>query len=161
MDKTVELFQESLVGIRGSTVSMGLIDSVRISIYGTQLPVKSLAHTGKQENSIWVDPFDVSTLGAILSGLRNSGFSVFQFSKQRIMVSVPPITGEERQKIIKHLQKLAEDARISVRNIRKNHRNSLAPEDLKSQEKSIQAQTDECIRRINESLSNKIESFVG
>jgi ribosome recycling factor len=159
MGKTVGLFQESLVGIRAGTVSLGLLDSIKVSCYGSSILLKQVAQTGRQDNMLWVDPFDMGNCSAVLNSIKAAGFSTYQFSKTRIIVSIPPISGDEKQKIVKHIQKLAEDARISVRNIRKNWRNSLDKTELQRQDKRIQETTDLYIKQISDILGTKLSAF--
>lgn len=157
MQKTVDLFKDSLIGIRGGTVNTGLIDSIKVNAYNSQFSLNQVAHSGRQDNLIWVEPFDLSINGAILSAIQNSGFSAYQFSKTRIIISIPPISGDEKKKIIKHISKLAEDARISIRNIRKNWRNSLSKEELDRQDKKIQEVTNRYTSNIDQEINRKIE----
>lgn len=159
MEKTAGLFKESLVGIRAGTVSLGLLDSIRVSCYGSSFPLQQMAQTGRQDNMLWVDQFDSSNCARILIGIKSAGFSAYQFSKTRIVVSIPPISGDEKQKIVKHIQKLAEDARISVRNIRKNWRNSLDKPELQRQDKRIQTTTDSYIKQIDDVLGAKLNAL--
>lgn len=156
MDKTVQLFSDSIVGIRLGTVSASVIDTVKVDYHGQLTPIKFLAQTGKIQNSIFVDPYEVSMVGKISNALKENGFPAYTFSKTRIMINIPPVCGEEKTKISKHLTKLAEESRVSIRNIRKNFRQKNKDQD---QEKQIQSITDEAISEINAILDRKVKSL--
>lgn len=159
MQKTVDIFRESIVGIRGSTTNVGMIDTIKVDCYGQQMPIKHIALTGKLDRTIFIDPHDTSLVGKITTRLKSSGFDAYQFSKSRILVSVPPISGDEKKKIIKHLNALAEEARVSIRNIRKFCRNALDKESLERVEKQIQKDTDDAISEIDSILRNKVDNL--
>lgn len=156
MDKTVQVFADSLIGIRLGTVSSGVVDTVRVEYHGQPTPIKHLAQTGKIQNSIFIDPYDLSIVGKICNALKENGFSAYVFSKTRIMINIPLICGEEKIKISKHLAKLAEESRIAIRNIRKNFRQKNKDKD---QEKVVQIITDEAISEIDFILDRKIKSL--
>jgi len=159
MKKAIQNFVNSLVGIRMGTVSCAVIDTVKVDYNGQLTPIKHLAQTGKIQNSIFVEPYDLSIVGKMANTLKENGFTAYVFSKTRIIVIVPPICGEEKERIKKHLAKLAEEARVSVRNIRKNTRQKLSKELIKEKEKEIQSITDDFISEIDTILDRRVKSL--
>lgn len=164
MQKAVSFFRDSIQGIRSGGVSLGLVDSVKVEYYGQPTLVKHLANTGKLGQNIFVDPHDLSITSSLAAKLKSAGFDAYQFSKARIIVNVPPLSGDEKQRVIKQLHKLAEEARISIRNVRKNWRQSLAAmsyskERIKEMEKEIQEDTDVAIGEIDDLLDSKINNL--
>lgn len=159
MQKAVDYFRESIVGIRSNTVSPGLIDPIKVDYYGQATPIKHLAQTGKTDQRIFIDPHDLSMIGKITTKLKASGFDAYQFSKQRVIVNIPPISGDERKKIIKQLHKMAEESRVAIRNVRKAWRQSLTKEELEGKEKYIQETTDKAIGCIEELLDDKLSAL--
>lgn len=155
MQKTVELLQNSILGIRLGNISPAVIDTVKISYYGSLTPIGHLATTQKSGNMICVSPYDTSLLGAICKALNEAGFSSYIFSKTAVAVSIPKPTVEEKHKIWKHLDKLGEEAKVAIRNIRKKRRQSSVVVD----DKEIQKETDKHIDEINRIISKKKESI--
>lgn len=156
MEKTVSMFSSSIVGIRAGTVTAGVIDTVKVPYYGQLTPIQHLATTGKTNNGINVDPFDPSIINTISKCLVAAGFNAYVFSKTRIIVSVPPPSGDEKKRIISHLEKLGEETKISLRNIRKNIRQKLDKEQLKNSESEIQKITDFYINEVDEIIQMKV-----
>lgn len=158
MEKTIELFSNSIVGIRVGNVSSSLIDTVKIPNHGQMTPLRHLSMTGKQGHSITIDPYDPSLVQTISKCLEAAGFSAYVFSKTRVVVSIPPPSGEEREAVIVHLKKMAEECKISIRNIRKNYRQKLSKEEQKS-DKEIQKITDLCIIEVDQIVAGKVKSL--
>lgn len=157
MEKSVDLFYETIRCVRAGTVSSALVDTVKVPYYGQKLPIKQLATTSKSGDCITIDPYDTQILGTIVNSLVEAGFKAYAYSKARAMVSVPPLTGEQKKDVVVHLKKLAEEAKVSIRNIRKNYRQELSKEDQKEQDKKIQEVTDEFITLIDSTLNDKIK----
>ena len=123
--------------------------------YGQNVPIISVAQTGRVDNnSIAVDPYEPSMVGPLVTALKANGFSAYQFSKTRVLVSVPPVSGEAREKVKKHLRKLGEDTKVAIRNIRKNYRKL-----DKTDDKKIQEITDFYIREIDSIVEKKCQSL--
>lgn len=159
MEKTVDLLRSSILGIRSCTISAGLVDSVKIPVYGTFMQLSHLANTGRVGNNVFIDPHDPSLVGLISNTLVDSGFGAYVFSKSRILIPIPPPTGDQKRETIAHLQKLGEEAKIAIRNIRKNHRQHLTKDELRTQDKGIQEITDRYIREVSSVIDSKIKSL--
>jgi ribosome recycling factor len=162
MQKPIDVLNNQLKNIHYGGITPSVVDTVRVSCYGQQMPISQIAFTQAVKNNISVAPYDVENLSSINKALQAAGFTSYVFSKTSIMVSVPPPSLEEKEKICSHLKKLGEEAKISVRNIRKNIRQSFAKNDkesLKKIEKELQMATDEAIEDIDVLIQNKIESL--
>lgn len=160
MDKAIELLQQSIIGIRLGTVTPALIDTFKVTYYGQQMPIKHLAYTSAERGNVMVKPHDPSILGTIQKTLKEAGFNAYTFSKEAVAVSVPPICGEEKEKVKARVRKLGEETKITIRSIRKNWRSTLdknLPDDeRRSQESSIQESTDAAIQMVDEIVDAKI-----
>ena len=155
MEKSVEVLSHSITGIHGGTINPGVIDTVKAACYGQNLPIIQVAQTGRLDNNnIAVDPYDPSMIGPLVTALKANGFQAYQFSKTRVVVSVPPISGESREKVKKHLRKLGEEAKIAIRNIRKNFRKNNVCDD-----KKVQKITDHYIKEIDQIIEKKANSL--
>lgn len=159
MDKALEVLSDSIKGIRSGTVSTGIVDSVKVKCYDQMTPIKFVAHTTKEGDIITVDPYDTTLTNAIAKTLCNAGFSAYAFSKTRVVVSVPPPSGEQKQEIANRIKKIGEEAKVSIRNIRKKFRQRLDKEESKMLEKQIQSVTDDAIEEVNSIIRGKIEKL--
>ena len=155
MGKAVEFFHDQLRGIRFGDISTGLIDTIRVDAYSQRLPLKQIAWTAQDKNRILVAPYDVSLLGAIDRALKAEGFNSYVFSKTQVVVSCPVRSGEDKEKVIQQINKLAEEARVVIRNIRKKIRQK-SEEDI---DKPLQKLTDEKINEINSLVTQKEQSL--
>lgn len=152
MQKTIDLLRSQLVGIRQGTVTPAVVDTVRIACYGGQSQLSHLALTERKGNGILVTPYDPTLATTIAKSLESANFKAYVFSKTSVMVSVPPPSGEDTQKIATHVRKLGEDSKIAIRSIRKKYRQGTEELD----EKALQKLTDEAVKTIDQLTSEAI-----
>jgi ribosome recycling factor len=119
MDKAVGYFADQLVGIRSGIISPGVIDTVRVEYHGTKVPVSHIAITASDQNRVLIQPHAPEMLAPINQALKQVGFNAYIFSKTQIVISFSALSGEQRAKVIAHVRRLAEDAKVAVRNVRK------------------------------------------
>jgi ribosome recycling factor len=122
MEKAVEHFSSSMTGIRTGRANPGLVDSIRVDYYGSPTPLKQVANVSIPEpQQIVIRPFDVSTLDAIAKAIQNSDLGMAPNNDGRVVrLNVPPLSTERRQQLAGRVKELAEEARVSVRNIRRD-----------------------------------------
>lgn len=159
MDKAVEFFADQLLGIRSGTVTPALVDSVKVNCYGSQLPIKHIALAVMNQGRLTISPHDLSLMSAINLALQKNGFNSYIFSKTQVVVSVPPPSGEEKQRVEQHIRKLAEEAKISIRNIRKKERQKLTKEETQVLDRELQALTDSKIKEVEEYAEYKLNKL--
>ena len=122
MEKAVNVFRDELRGLRTGRATPALVDSLRVEYYGSPTPLKQLAQIGTPDpQSIIIKPFDPSSLKDIEKAIRSSdlGMSPNNDGKM-IRLQVPPMSGEQRQKMVTRIRKSAEEARVACRNIRRD-----------------------------------------
>ena len=122
MDKAVEHLLTNLAGIRTGRANPGLVDSLKVDCYGSQTPLKQLANVGCPEpQQIVIRPYDPMVIKDIEKALIASdlGFNP-QGDGRVIRINVPPLSGEVRQKMVSRIKELAEEARVSIRNVRRD-----------------------------------------
>ena len=122
MEKTVERLKHDLAGIRTGRANPGLVDSLRVEAYGSQVPLKQVANVGAPEpTQIVIRPFDPSTIKDIEKSILASdlGFNP-QSDGRMIRINIPPLSTDVRRKMVARIKELAEEARISIRNIRRD-----------------------------------------
>ena len=122
MEKAIRKFKGDLAGIRTGRANPGLVDSLRVEVYGSTVPIKQIASVGAPEpNQIVSRPYDPGTLKDIEKAIQVSdlGFNP-QSDGRLIRLNVPPLSTEVRRKMVGRVKELAEEAKVAVRNIRRD-----------------------------------------
>ncbi len=122
MVKALEFLTTGLRGIRSGRATPGLIEGVRVDHYGTPTPIKQVANIAVPEPRILViKPFEAASLKNIETALNkaNLGFTI-QNDGRMIRITVPPLSEEGRQQLIAKVKEMAEKAKVSIRNIRRD-----------------------------------------
>jgi ribosome recycling factor len=122
MEKAVNVFRDELRGLRTGRATPALVDSIRVEYYGSPTPLKQLAQINTPDpQQILIRPFDQGSLKDIEKAIRSSdlGMSPNNDGKM-IRLNVPPMSGEQRQKMVARIKKSAEEAKVAVRNIRRD-----------------------------------------
>ena len=122
MEKAVSIFKDDLRGLRTGRATPALVDGLRVEYYGSPTPLKQMAQISCPEpQQIVIRPFDASQLKEIEKAIRSSdlGMSPNNDGKM-ICLQVPPMSGEQRQKMVTRIKKSAEEGKVSCRNIRRD-----------------------------------------
>ncbi len=122
MEKALSDLQHAMAGIRTGRASLGLLDHIRVDYYGTPTPLNQLANLHIPEPQlITLQPWDVSQIGAIERAIRVSDLGLNPTNDGKLIrLPIPPLTEERRKEMVKRLHNVAEDHRVSVRNIRRD-----------------------------------------
>ncbi len=160
MSKAMEALRHHLNTIRTGRATPALVDNLRVEYYGSPTPLKQLAQINTPDpQSIVIRPFDQSVLKDIEKAIRSSdlGMSPNNDGKM-IRLQVPPMSGEQRQKMVARIKKSAEEAKVACRNIRRD-----GNKHFDQAEKSKQMTEDERDRGKEEvqSLLKKYEDRIG
>jgi ribosome recycling factor len=170
MDQAVATFQASLASTRTGRANVHMIDQVKVDYYGTHTPISQLAQVSTPEAQlIVIAPWDPSIIKEIEKALRVADLGFNPISDGKVLrVPVPPMTEERRREVCKHLNKVLEEHRTAVRNVRRDGNDALkklakekkiSEDDEKRALEEVQKITDEEIRRMEE-LSRKKEAEV-
>jgi ribosome recycling factor len=127
MEKALQVLKASLAGIRTGRANPGLVDSLRVEVYGAPTPIKQLATVGAPEpTQIVIRPYDPSTLKDIEKSIIASdlGFNP-QNDGRLIRINVPPLSNEQRKKLVARIKDLTEETKIAIRNIRRDANKAL------------------------------------
>src|SRR5712691_137028 len=122
MERAVNVLRDELRGLRTGRATPALVDSLRVEYYGSPTPLKQLAQISTPDpQQILIRPFDQSALKEIEKAIRASdlGMSPNNDGKM-IRLIVPPMSGEQRQKMVTRIKKLAEESKIAIRNVRRD-----------------------------------------
>lgn len=147
MDKSVEAFDRELVHIRTGRATPNLLDGIKVEYYGGEVPLNQVASISIPEpRSITIQPWEKGMAAKIEKAILKSELGITPMNDGSfIRLTIPQLTGERRRVLVKMVRKMAEDARIAIRNIRRD-----ANEQLKKAEKSSDISEDESKRALNE-----------
>jgi ribosome recycling factor len=122
MEKVLSDLQHEMAGIRTGRASLSIFENVRVDYYGTPTPLNQVATLHVPEPSlITVQPWDASQIGPIEKAIRNSDLGLNPSNDGKVVrVPIPPLTEERRKEIVKRLHHVAEDHRVSLRNVRRD-----------------------------------------
>src|SRR3984885_9492246 len=122
MDKALEDLQHAMATIRTGRASVHLLDNVRVDYYGTPTPVNQVGNLHVPEpGMITVTPWDTSQIAPIEKAIRAAELGVNPSNDGKmIRIPIPPLTEERRKDLVKKLHGVAEDHRVSIRNIRRD-----------------------------------------
>jgi ribosome recycling factor len=166
MEKTVSILKENLNTVRAGRATPALLDKVVVEYYGTPTPLKQIANISVSDpRSLLVAPFDPKSLHDIEKaiGAANIGINPSNDGKS-LRLQIPQLTEERRRELTKLVHKFGEDAKVAIRNERRdaNERlkkqekdGDLTEDDLKDEEKEVQKRTDECVKEIDAIIAGK------
>ena len=161
MDKSIESLKHEFASIRTGRASVALLDKIMVDYYGSPTPINQVANISVPENRmILVAPWDKSMIGAIEKAILQSDLGLNPGNDgTAIRLTIPQLTEERRKEIVKIVHKKAEDAKVAVRNIRRDANDVLKKEekaktitedDVKDGLDQIQKLTDKKIKQIDD-----------
>jgi ribosome recycling factor len=156
MSRSVEHLEHSLQTIRTGRANPSLIDNVRVPYYGTPTPLNQLAQISAPEPRLLVvQVYDRSQMASVEKAIRAAGQGLNPANDgQVVRVPIPPLTEERRREYVKMVKQRAEDARVAVRNIRRDEQHQ-----IQQQERAGELPEDQA-RRANEQLQKVTDSQV-
>jgi len=171
MEKAVEVLQDSVRGIRTGTASAGLVESVRVDYYGSPTPLKQLAQIAIPDPQlIVIKPYDPGCLGDIDKAIQTSEIGINpQNDGKVIRLAVPSLSEERRQQLVGRVKTLAEEARVAIRNIRRDANRHLDREqkdsiitedDCRRTKDDVQKLTAEYEGKVSDVLDKKTEDIM-
>ncbi len=166
MDKSVTLLSEQFRGVRTGRANVGLVDSIRVEYYGSPTPLKQLANLSTPEpQQILIRPFDPSVIGDVVKAIQASDIGLTPNSDGKaVRLNVPSLSVEQRKKLVGRVKDLAEEARVAIRNIRRDANKMadhelaeklLTEDDLESCKEEIQSLTKKFEGKVNDSAEKK------
>ena len=162
MDTAVATFQASLASTRTGRASAHMLDQIKVDYYGTMTPINQMAQVSTPEaQSILIQPWDPSIIKEIEKAIQASDLGFNPLSDGKIIrVPVPPMTEERRRDVVKHLNKVLEEHRTAIRNIRRDGNEAIkkALKDKKITEDESKRSTDE-IQKLTDAEIKKMEEM--
>ncbi len=122
MEKVIEHLGNEFKSVRTGRASTGLVENLKVDYYGTPTPLRQLAAiTTPQIDLILIKPFDPASIKEIEKAIKNSDLSIAPISDGKVVrLNVPPLSGERRKQIVGQIKQFGEQAKISIRNIRRD-----------------------------------------
>ena len=166
MEKSLALLSDQLKGVRTGRANVGLIDSIRVEYYGSFTPLKQMANLSTPEpQQILIRPFDPTVISDITQAIQASGLGLVPNSDGKaIRLNVPSLSVEQRKKLVARVKDLAEEARVSIRNIRRDANKAadqeetdkvLTEDEVKSCKEEVQDLTKRFESKVNETADKK------
>ena len=171
MEETVSFLQSELKTIRAGRASPGMLENVTVDYYGSQTPLEQVASvSAPQPDLIVVQPFDRNSIDDIERGIMKADLGLNPNNDgEKIRIPIPPLSEERRKELVETSRERAEEAKISIRNIRKDAKNEIKrvvdeenfSEDVYyGAEEDLQEITDEHTERVDALLEQKKEQIM-
>lgn len=160
MEKAIAHLKRGLTGIRTGRANPGLVESIKVMAYGSEMTLKQLATIACPESTqIMIRPHDVTTLKDIEKGIVNSDMGYAPNNDGKVIrLNIPPLSLDTRRKMVKQIKDLCEQSKITIRRIRQDANKSI--EGLEKKKLISEDQRDEAKEEIQEH-TKKFEDLAG
>ncbi|MGH7266398.1 MAG: ribosome recycling factor [Candidatus Rokuibacteriota bacterium] len=171
MQGALDTLVREFAGVRTGRASTALLDSVRVDYYNTLTPVSQVANLSVPDpRTLVIQPWDATLLPKIEKAIQKSDLGLTPANDGKLIrLAMPPLNEERRKQLAKVVGKLAEDARVAVRNIRREAKDKLrglardkkiSEDDEKRGEAELQKLTDRHVQRVDELLKKKEQEIL-
>ncbi len=166
MNKTISVFEENLSEIRAGRANPAILNKITVDYYGVPTPINQVAGISVPEaRMILIQPWDMNLLKEIEKEILKSDIGINPNNDGKVIrLNFPELNEERRKEIVKDIRKLAEEAKVAIRSIRRDamdeakemqKKSEITEDDLKNEENEIQKLTDKKVEEIDSMLSNK------
>lgn len=166
MERALEALKKELAAVRTGRASLSVFDGISIDYYGTPTPVNQVATMAIPESRlITIQPWEPKLISEIEKAIQKSDLGLNPTNDGKIIrIAIPPLTEERREQIIKQVHKRVEEAKVSIRNIRREGNDQIkklekekhiSEDDTRRSIDEIQKLTDSYIKRSDEIMSHK------
>jgi ribosome recycling factor len=163
MNKTLDALSRELTGIRTGKASTNILDGIKIDYYGTPTPLKQIASIAAPDPKLLVvQPWEKNLVGEIVKAIQKADLGLNPISESGVVrLPIPPLNEERRRDMVKLVKKFGEDAKVSIRNIRRD-----SIEALKKAEKDVKITEDELhlgqkhVQDMTDGHINKIDKMI-
>ncbi|RME68253.1 MAG: ribosome recycling factor [Nitrospirae bacterium] len=166
MDKAIEVFRHDLATVRTGRASLSLIEGITVDYYGTQTPLNQVATLSVPDpKTITIQPWEQRLIPDIEKAILQSDLGITPTNDGKVIrLNIPPLTEERRKQLVKVVRKRAEEARVAIRNIRREFNEELkkmeknkelSEDQLKKDLDEVQKITDEHIKKVDKILETK------
>ena len=166
MKKTVEVLHTQFTSVRAGRANASVLDHIRVEYYGAPTPIQQIASVSTPDpRSLVIQPWDATSLKAIEKAIQTSDLGINPTNDGRVIrLMFPQLTEERRRDLVKQVAKYSEEAKVAIRNIRRDamevfkaqkKKSEITEDDLKDIEKDMQKLTDDYIREIEKVAEKK------
>lgn len=166
MDHSIEALKKEFASVRTGRASLALLDGIKVDYYGTPTPLQQLASLSVPESrQIAIQPWDQKIISDIEKAIMKSDLGLTPTNDGKVIrINIPSLTEERRKQLVKVVRKNSEDAKVAVRNIRRDVNDEikklekekhLSEDDTKKSLDEIQKSTDSYVKKIDEILMHK------
>ena len=166
IEKTISVLKEEMGTVRAGRANAALVDKVMVDYYGTPTPLKSLANISVPEpRTLIISPFDPKSIPNIEKAINVANIGINPVNDGKVVrLQIPQVTEERRKELTKVVKKLGEDAKVAVRNLRRDANDKVkkmekagdfTEDDAKSTLEDIQKEIDKAVKHIDEIVANK------
>ncbi|EJY55616.1 ribosome recycling factor [Alicyclobacillus hesperidum URH17-3-68] len=166
MDKAVQNLRREFASVRAGRATPAMLDKVLVDYYGSQMPVNQVASvTTPEPRLLVISPWEKSMLSEIEKAIQKSDLGLNPSNDGTVIrLTVPALTEERRQELVKQVRKLAEEARVAIRNVRRDGNDELkklekngdvSEDEVRRLMDKIQQITDKCIAQVDSLLEDK------
>ena len=166
IEKTISVLKEEMCTVRAGRANAALVDKVMVDYYGTPTPLKSLANISVPEpRTLLISPFDPKSIPNIEKAINVANIGINPVNDGKVVrLQIPQVTEERRKELTKIVKKLGEDAKVAVRNLRRDANDKVkkmekagdfTEDDAKSTLEDIQKEIDKAVKHIDEIVANK------
>ena len=166
MEKTINVFSEKLSEVRAGRANPAILNKVKIDYYGTPTPINQVAGISVPEaRMILIQPWDASVLKDIEKAILASDIGINPNNDGKVIrLSFPELNEERRKELVKDIKKMAEEAKVAVRAVRRDgieeakaeqKEGNITEDELKQAENEVQKMTDKSVEEIDEILAKK------
>ena len=166
MQKTTQVLSSQFDAVRAGRANPSVLDHIRVEYFGTPTPINQIATISTPDpRSLTIQPWDAGSLRAVEKALQESDLGIHPQNDGKIIrLNFPQLTEERRKDLIKQIKKYAEDAKVAIRNIRRDamegfkdqkKKSEITEDDLKNVERDVQKLTDDYIKEIDAITAKK------
>jgi ribosome recycling factor len=171
MKKAVEVLHDDLKTVRSGRASTGLVENIKADFYGTPTPLKQMATlAAPQVDMIVIKPFDPASIKEIEKAIKASDLSIAPIVDGKVIrLNIPALSGERRKQLVQQAKQSGEQAKIGIRNIRrdankhleKQQKDKLITEDeMKNGKKQADDITKKYVDKVDELIRNKSDEIM-
>jgi ribosome recycling factor len=168
MKKAVQYFKNEIAGLRTARASTALVEEIKVDYYGSKVPIKQLASVSVPEaNQIVLQVWDKGAADLVEKAIIENLNLTPQKQGNVLRLTLPPLTEERRRELVRMLHKMAEEARVAVRNIRRDAKEliedqeGISEDEIKRALERLQKLTDKYIEEINHLTEAKEKEILG
>jgi ribosome recycling factor len=166
MEKAIQVLKKDLLTLRAGRANPAILDKVQVEYYGSEMPINQMANISTPDpRTLLIQPWDKSALGEIERAILKSELGLTPNNDGNVIrITIPPLTEQRRNELVKVARKMGEEAKVAIRNIRRDandelkkmEKNGEIPEDMSRRgQDEIQKLTDRFIKEADQVISAK------